>query len=126
MSVDSTGEIKALKEGTSTITAKAAGVEDTCEVSVKNVTKTDFSSAKYETGLSYDTIETLKVSNIVVNSKSNYYYIITPTNQKPEIITKSTGSVDTEKMKGTLKQFNIYIVQILRNMQNLTKTCIFG
>ena len=121
VSVDSTGEIKALKEGTSTITAKAAGVEDTCEVSVKNVTKTDFSSAKYETGLSYDTIETLKVSNIVVNSKSNYYYIITPTNQKPEIITKSTGSVDTEKMKGTLKQFNINIDENYIYSSNITE-----
>lgn len=97
VTVNSTsGEIKAVKPGTATITATAAGVSDTCEVTVYNGPKfTDFSNAKYETSLNWTT-ETLSITGITPSEdKTNYYYVITSNNSKPNIVTHSYGGVDT-------------------------------
>lgn len=100
VSVDSTsGEIKAVKPGTATITATAAGVSDTCEVTVYEAPKfTDFSNAKYETSLNWDT-ETLKITGITPSDGlyNSYYYIITPDNKKPTIVKNKSGALDQEE-----------------------------
>lgn len=101
----SSGELKALKQGTATITATAAGISDTCEVKVYSAPIfTDFSNAKYETSLNWE-IETLQISGITPNSNDNYYYIITSSNSKPNIITSKNGSLDDEAMSNILESF---------------------
>lgn len=92
---ENTGTITAVKAGKATITASAAGVVDTCEVTVLNAPVfTDFTNAKYETELNGYT-ETLKISNVTPNDNDYYYYIITPSNIKPNLVLKH-GSIDTE------------------------------
>lgn len=91
VAVDETsGTITAVKSGTATITAEAAGVSDTCEVTVFTAPEfTNFENAKYETSLNgYD--ENLKISGVTPKDSTgyNYYYIITSNNTKPQIITK--------------------------------------
>ena len=84
------GKMKAVKSGTATITAEAAGVSDTCEVTVYNAPNfTDFKNAKYETSLEWYT-ETLKISGVSPKDTTeySYYYIITPNNKKPELSIK--------------------------------------
>ena len=82
-----TGKMKAVKSGSATITAEAAGVSDTCEVTVSDEPDfTDFKNAKYETILDGYT-ENLKISGITPKDSLdyNYYYIITSNNTKPEL-----------------------------------------
>ena len=86
----SSGKMNAVKSGTATITAEAAGVTDTCEVTVYDAPDfTDFKNAKYETSLNGYT-ENLKISGVTPKDSSeyNYYYIITSSNTKPKIIVK--------------------------------------
>lgn len=100
--VDSkTGTITAVKPGTATITATAAGVTDTCEVTVYEETEyTDFSNAKFETTLN-NTIENLKITGItpINNYKTNYYCIITSDNTKPTITKRTSGAIDIETLQ---------------------------
>lgn len=91
----STGTITAVKPGKTTITATAAGVTDTCEITVVNgPVFTNFSNAKYE--LLYDVDVDLKITGVTPNNDNMYYYIITPNNTKPTISKNSYGSLDTE------------------------------
>lgn len=88
----SSGKMKALKSGTSTITAEVAGASDTCEVTVFDAPAfTDFKNAKYETSLN-DYTESLVISGVTPKDtiKNNYYYIITSSNNKPEIVTNKS------------------------------------
>lgn len=87
----SSGKINAVKSGKATITAEAAGVSDTCEVTVYDGPEfTDFKNAKYETSLMYND-ETLKISGIIPKDSSgnNYNYIITSNTTKPELALKN-------------------------------------
>lgn len=94
--VDGTGKITAVSVGTTTITAEATGVSDTCEITVIAAPKfTDFSNAKYE--LLFDSDVDLKITGITPIENNDYYYIITSSNTKPTIVTTSYGSLDTEK-----------------------------
>lgn len=82
-----TGKMNAVKSGAATITAEAAGVSDTCEVTVCDAPDfTDFKNAKYETSLNGYT-ENLKISGITPKDSFNnsYYYMITPNNIKPTL-----------------------------------------
>ena len=93
--VDDNGKVTAVNVGTTTITAEAAGVSNTCEITVAAAPKfTDFSNAKYE--LLFDTDVDLKVSGITPIEKNTYYYIITSDNTKPTISINSYGGVATE------------------------------
>lgn len=106
VSVTADGTIKAVKAGTATITASTDGGDVSCEVNVFNGPNiTDFSNAKFETSLNVTTIESLEVSGITIDKNSNYYYIITSTNSKPEIIKGENGEVDKSAMEGTIELF---------------------
>lgn len=95
VTVDQKGTIKGLKAGTATITATAAGVSDTCEVTVYNgPVFTDFSNGKYE--LLFDTDVDLKITGITPKEESYYYYIITSDNTKPTLSFTSYGALDTD------------------------------
>lgn len=100
VTVDNNGKVTAVGVGTATITAKAAGVSDTCEVNVLAAPEfTDFSNAKYE--LLFDINTDLKISGIKPkdDSKNCYYYVITSSNEKPSISFKKNGTIDTETSK---------------------------
>ncbi len=87
---ETSGKINAVKSGKATITAEAAGVSDTCEVTVYDGPEfTDFKDAKYETSLMYND-ETLKISGVIPKDSldNNYYYIITSNTTKPELALK--------------------------------------
>jgi len=97
--VDNNGKITAVSAGTAIITAEAAGVSDTCEVTVAAAPKfTDFSNAKYE--LLFDTNVDLKITGITPTENNKYYYIITSTDARPTISINSYGSLDTENTAG--------------------------
>lgn len=97
--VDSNGKVTALSAGTTTITAEAAGVSDTCEITVAAAPKfTDFSNAKYE--LLFDTDVDLKITGVTPIKNNDYYYIITSSNTKPPISTTSYGTLDEEATEG--------------------------
>ena len=98
--ISSTGELKALKEGTTTITAKSGEVTKTRDVKVHaNTPFTDFSKAKYETTLN-GTDETLKITGVTPNdSKHTYYYAITLDKTKPEIPMTKYGGIDSDSDK---------------------------
>ena len=89
VTIDATsGKMNAVKSGHVTITAEAAGVTDTCNVNVGEAPDfTNFANAKFETSLN-DSVENLKISGIEPkdDSKNNYFYIITSSNVKPELI----------------------------------------
>ncbi len=97
--ISSTGELKALKEGTTTITAKSGEVTKTRDVKVHaNTPFTDFSKAKYETTLN-GTDETLKITGVTPYENGHfYYYFITSDKTKPEIPTRLYGGVDYDKV----------------------------
>ena len=104
------GTVTAVKPGTATITASAAGVSNTCEVKVYAAPEfTDFSNAKYEIINDGLNSQDLKITGINLSSKSDkyYYYIITPSNSKPSIEKTKFGTLDTEKMKDSLVLFNV-------------------
>ena len=104
VTVDSNGKLTAVKAGTSTITATAAGVEDTVTINVYNGPEyTDFSNAKYENDLEWN-IETLKITGIIPNKGANstYYYIITANDEKPNLIASVYGTIDHDAMKDTM------------------------
>ena len=97
--VDNNGKVTAVSVGTTTITAEAVGVSDTCEITVAAAPVfTDFSNAKYE--LLFDTDVDLKITGITPIENNNYYYIITPNNTKPTITINSNGALDTENTAG--------------------------
>lgn len=99
VTVDNTGKVIAVSVGTATITAEAAGVSDTCEITVAAAPKfTDFSNAKYE--LLFDYYVDLKITGITPIENNSYYYIITSNNTKPTISTTSYGALDTENTVG--------------------------
>lgn len=109
VTVNSTsGEIKAVKPGTATITATAAGVSDTCEVTVyAGPTFTDFSNAKYETMINWKE-ETLKISGINPDEDmADYYYIITFNNAKPNIVTTSNGMINIKETGDIIEDFSV-------------------
>lgn len=109
VTVDSnSGKIKAVKAGTATITATAAGVTDSCEVTVYNAPEfTDFTNAKYETSLN-GYLENLKISGITPKDSIgyNYYFMITPNSTKPELATKH-GQLDQDTMKGKFGNLSV-------------------
>lgn len=118
-----TGVIKAVKQGKATITATVAGASDTCEVVVYDSPKfTDFSNAKYETALNWTT-ETLQITGIKPNNNdyTNYYYIITSNNTKPNIIKTTNGSINTEKMKNTIENFSVNTDENYIYTRNISK-----
>ncbi len=99
--VNSTGLVTAIKEGTTTITATAGEETATCTVNVttttstgeeENVQWTDFTNAEMKLEISSNEV-ILDISNIKTTSKSTYYYCITSDNKKPEVKT-SRGTVD--------------------------------
>ena len=94
--VDDNGKVTAVGVGITTITAEAAGVSDTCEVNVVAAPEfTDFSKAKYELLFDFDT--DLKISGITPkDSKSQYYYMITDSNEKPTLAIEKFGGLDLE------------------------------
>ena len=97
--VDANGKVTAVSAGTTIITAEAAGVSDTCEVTVAAAPKfTDFSNAKYE--LLFDMDADLKITGITPIEDNDYYYIITSSNTKPTISTTTYGALDTENTAG--------------------------
>lgn len=96
VAIDENGKITAKSVGKATITVEVEGASDTCEVTVlAEPNYTDFSNAKYE--LLYDVSVDLKISGTssIDTERSSYYYIITPTNEKPEIKLTKLGGVDT-------------------------------
>lgn len=94
VAVDQNGKIKGLKAGKAMITASAAGVSDTCEVTVVDgPVFTDFSNAKYE--LLFDVSTDLKITGITPKEDGDYYYVITPNDTKPTIIKTSYGAFDS-------------------------------
>lgn len=99
VTVDQNGTIKGLKAGTATVTATAAGVTDSCEVTVYNgPTFTDFSNAKYE--LSFDGIYTkLKITEVTPKEENSYYYIITSNDIKPTVSLSSNGIPNDDSME---------------------------
>ena len=109
VTVDSnSGKIKAVKAGTATITATAAGVTDSCEVTVYNAPEfTDFTNAKYETSLN-GYLENLKISGITPKDSIgyNYYFMITPNSTKPKLATKH-GQLDQDTMKGKFGNLSV-------------------
>ena len=123
VSVDNEGKITALKPGKATITATAAGGEDTCEVNVlASPTFTDFSNAKYETTLNWNT-ETLQITGITPKSDSytNYYYIITSTNEKPELAMTKSQKIDVENCKNTVEYFRVNSEENYIYTRNISK-----
>ena len=99
VTIDNNGKVTAVTVGTATITAEAAGVSDTCEITVAAAPKfTDFSNAKYE--LLFDTNVDLKITGITPIENNNYYYIITSSNTKPTISTTKYGGLDTTATAG--------------------------
>jgi len=95
VTVDQNGKIKGIKAGKATITATAAGVSDTCEITVVGgPVFTDFANAKYE--LLFDTNVDLKISGVSPSEENSYHYIITPNNTKPTLSFTSYGSLDTD------------------------------
>lgn len=120
---NSTGTITAVKAGTARITATAAGVSDSCDVTVYDAPAfTDFSNAKYETSLNWTT-ETLKISGIKPSKDdyAKYHYIITSNNTKPDIIKNSYGSLDIEKMNNTVEMFSINTEENYIYTHNISK-----
>ncbi len=118
-----TGKIKAVKQGKATITASVAGASDTCEVIVYDSPKfTDFSNASYETALNWTT-ETLQIKGIKLNTNdyTNYYYIITSNNTKPNITKTAYGSIDTDKMKNVIENFSINTDENYIYTRNISK-----
>lgn len=97
---ENTGTITGVKDGTATITASAAGVTDTCEVTVaKAPVFTDFSNAKYE--LLFDVQVDLKITGITPSDDNYYAYIITSSNTKPTITKDSWGALDTTTLENS-------------------------
>ena len=97
--IDDTGKVTAVSAGTTTITAEAAGVSDTCEITVAAAPVfTDFSNAKYE--LLFDIDVDLKITGVTPIENNEYYYIITSNNTKPTISTTTWGSLDIENTAG--------------------------
>ena len=99
--ISSTGELKALKEGTTTITAKSGDVTATRDVQVyANTPFSDFSKAKYEATLN-GTEEILKITGVtpVNDGKHTYYYAITSDKTKPEIQIGKRGEVNSDSDK---------------------------
>lgn len=102
------GTITAVKPGTATITASAAGVTATCKVNVYAAPVfADFSNAKYENSIDTTYNETLKITNVKFGQKSDasYHYIITSSNTKPNVIKKSNGEIDLDAMKNSMGNF---------------------
>lgn len=110
VTVDSSkGTITAVKPGTAKITVTAAGVTDSCDVTVYAApTITDFSKAKYETDIDWST-ETLKITGIKPNTDdyTYYYYIVTTNSSKPNIAKNKNGSIDMEKMGKSLERLYV-------------------
>ena len=119
----STGTLTGIKAGTATITATAAGVSDTCEVTVYDAPVfTDFSNAKYETSLNGH-IETLKISGIQpnVDNYTSYYYIITSNSSKPNIVTSSYGALDSKNTSNSPTKFTINSDENYMHTSNISK-----
>lgn len=107
--VDSKGNVKGVKKGTATITAKANGIAKTCEVKVEDpkldITK---SSASVVEGKTITLKKTTTPSDATVNWKSSDTKIAT---------VDSTGKV-TGKKAGT-----VTITASLENASDITDTC---
>ena len=101
-----TGVIKAVKAGKATITAEAAGVSNTCGVTVyASPVFTDFSNAKYEEEYEGAWCSRLKVTGVETGAEkavSKYYFLITSNTAKPNIEKISSGEIDLSKMKDVL------------------------
>ena len=106
--VDNNGKVTAVSVGTTTITAEAAGVSDTCEVNVVAAPEfTDFSKAKYE--LLFDGDTDLKISGITPkgDNKNSYHYIITDTNEKPTLAIENSGGLDGKGSNAEYLSINV-------------------
>lgn len=98
VTISSNGVITAVKAGTATITVTSTGVETSCTVTVYDSAKfTDFSNAVFETQAEYDN-ENLKISGITPSEDNAYYYIITSTNTKPNLILEKRGYINFDEM----------------------------
>ena len=94
--VDGEGNVKAIVEGTTVITATVDGKSATCTVTVtkagnineENIEWTDFSEAKISIEQSSDVRRyRFTISNVIPNSKHTYYYFIGDSNATPTFST---------------------------------------
>ena len=122
VTVSNTGVINAVKTGSATITAEAAGVSDTCEVIVSNQEElTEFRNAKYELTLD-GTIETLKITGVTPKDTAGngYYYMITPNNTKPELVLKR-GQIDFDAMNDKIEYLSVNAEDNYLYSRNISK-----
>ena len=106
--INETGLINAIKEGTTTITATVGEDMATCTVTVKTASSagqeetvqwTDFSNAVYEMKNSTRITVDLYIKNVKSISGRFYYYCITDKNQKPDIKTTANGYINVSNEK---------------------------
>ena len=106
--IDSTGKVTAVKEGTATITATVGEDTATCAVTIKaiststdedNIQWTDFENAQYELVNSTRIANTLYIKNIKPIDERTYFYCITDKNEKPDLKTTSNGYKDSTDTK---------------------------
>lgn len=105
--IDSTGKVTAVKEGTATITATAGEDTATCAVTIKatstseeveNVQWTDFSKAEYEVVKNGVSGVNLNIKNVNIVKESKIYYCITSTNDKPKMEFNDDGYLNEQEM----------------------------
>lgn len=119
---NTTGVIKAVKQGKATITASASGVSDTCEIVVyASPTFTDFSNAQYQTSFNWTT-ETLQITGINPTEDNNtgYYYMITPNNTKPNIEKTNYGAINVTE-NNSLEYFSVNTDEKYIYTRNISK-----
>ena len=104
--IDSTGKVTAVKEGTATITATVGEDTATCAVTIKatstseeaeNVQWTDFSKAEYEVVKNGVSGVNLNIKNVNKVKDSTIYYCITSTNDKPKMEFNDDGRLKNEQ-----------------------------
>ena len=98
--VDSNGKITAVKAGTTKVIATLAGATKEINVTITNAPVfTDFSNAKYEITTGTVCSVMLNIKNVNMKNGFNYYYCVTPTNEKPTIELDTDGSIKFEQTK---------------------------
>ena len=104
--VDTNGNVTAVKAGEATITAETAGVSDTIKVVVsESIPGIDFSKAKAQ--IMYDgfgNFQDIKIDGINLgnSNKHFYYFMITPDSTKKELKLTKSGALDTDQMEATM------------------------
>ena len=110
--VNSTGLVTAIREGTATITATVGEDTATCTVTVKTASSTsqeetvqwtDFSNAEYEMKNSTYYNVDLYIKKVKVNKERRYFYCITDKNERPDVdTTRYDGYIDESDTKWKL------------------------